>query len=164
MKFSQLSIKENANASVRVALDGYTIHTASGSISLDGEYIDIVSAESNQMKDMDLFLKRQIALGVTYAPQDIDAMIRSSIVVGWSFEEECNQETRVALFKELPSAITNYIVKRAEELVKVKYSTPMSPSSATMQNENIGLVDQSTPAQAQASATATTMDSSGKAE
>lgn len=164
MKLSQLSITETANASVRVSLDGYTIQTEVGSISLDGQFVDIVSTESNQMKDMDLFLKRQIALGVTYAPQDIDAMIRSSIVVGWSFEEECNQENRIVLFKQLPSAITNYIVKRAEELVKVKYSAPILTSSANTLNENIGEADLLTQKQNDQLATVTTTSNSEKAE
>lgn len=164
MKLSQLSITETANASVRVSLDGYTIQTPEGSISLDGQFVDIVSVESNQMKDMDLFLKRQIALGVNYSSQDIDAMIRSSIVVGWSFEEECNQDNRVILFKQLPTAITNYIVKRAEELVKVKYSTPILKSSADTPNENIGEADPLTQKQNDQLATATTMNNSARTE
>lgn len=142
MKLSQVSIKNKANEVIRIDLSGYTVQADEGEISLDGQYVEIVSVESDSFKEIDLRLKREIAMGVNYDQQTLDATIKSALIVGWSFDEPCNEENKVLLFKTWPSPITNYIVKRAEGLGKVKFSTPILPSSANTQSANIGLQDQ----------------------
>ena len=138
MKLLAPSIKNKANTPVRIDLSGYTVQADEGEISLDGQFVDVVSVESDNFKKIDLRLKREIASGANYDEQTIDCIIKSAVIIGWSFEEPCNEENKVLLFKTWPSAITNYIVSRAEGLAKVKYSTPMLTSSANTRNENIG--------------------------
>lgn len=126
MKISQLAIKDASNKVERLCLDGYSIIIEGQEpLKLDGQWLDIVGVESDNFKEVDLRLKRE---AVTTEPDkvrshaEIELLIQSSLIVDWSFEEECNEENKVEFIKSAASALVRLIVRKAESRVSVNFT------------------------------------------
>ena len=123
MKFSELSVFTESNEPERISLDGYTLKVGGKELSLDGQWVDIVSTDSQVFKDMRLRVQRDALSGDTTRTHDeIDSLVKSALISSWSFEEPCNEENKLQALKVWPSSIVNFLVKRAESRIDVNFT------------------------------------------
>lgn len=123
MKFTELSVADASNKPERVSLDGYVLKVGENVLPLDGQWIDIVGIDSQQFKDMKLRMQREaLAKENSRTHDEIDNLIKSSLIVAWSFEEECNELNKLQALKIWPSAIVNFIVKLSENRVDINFT------------------------------------------
>jgi hypothetical protein len=123
MKFTDLSVLDASNKPERVSLDGYVLKVGENVLSLDGQWIDIVGIDSQQFKNMKLRMQREALEKENSRTHDeIDNLIKSSLIVAWSFDEECNEVNKLQALKIWPSAIVNFIVKLSESRVDINFT------------------------------------------
>lgn len=128
MKFKELSVITASNKPERILLDGYEVKIAGSDtpISLDGQWVEILGTESEAFKAMDLRLKREAVTGTVREHSEIDNLIKSCLISGWSFEEELTEENVVEFIKVWPTTLIDWIVKKAEGRVAVNFTQKVS--------------------------------------
>ncbi len=124
MKLNAFASVETIATPLRVALDNFTITVHGNALSLEGQWVDVVSPENDIFKDAEITIKRDLLMGKKLSQMDIDRFIKASLIVGWSFEEPCDNVNKLIALQVWPKRLTDYIVKRAESIVDVNFTLP----------------------------------------
>lgn len=122
MRFDELDVSKESNEKERLSLDGLTMIVGNRRVSLDGQWVDIYSTDSDHFHDVNLELQRRIASGEKISKQDIHAEISAAMIAAWSFEEPCTKENRVKAAKIWPKRLLDLIDKKASSRVNFTYS------------------------------------------
>lgn len=122
MKFTELSVTESSNTPEKVLLDGFKIELPNKEpLMLDGQWVEVIGVESDVFKDAELSVRRDLLMGVKLTQPQIDRLIKASLIVGWSFEEECTTVNKVSALQMWPQNLTAYIVRVAEGRVNANF-------------------------------------------
>lgn len=109
---------------LRVLLDGFSVSVDNHTLDLTGHWVEVISTESETFKEAELSVRRDLFLGVKLSQVMIDALVKSALIVAWSFEDECTEANKVQAIQLWPKRLTDFIVKRAEGIVNVNFTIP----------------------------------------
>lgn len=103
-------------------------------VTIGSEWIDCLGTDSDAFRKAKLEANRLVVAG-DLALDDFEPFLIASLIVDWSFDEECNNDNKVALLREAPSlceAIDRQASKRAN------FTKRLSPNSTNTQKAGSG--------------------------
>ena len=122
MKFTDLDTTQARSETTRIDLDGYQLNLGGKSISLDGQWIDVLPVDSDEFQQAKLEQQRKAITDNDYEPESLVA----AIIKDWSFDEPCNEENKIQAMKIWPRVLKDQIDRVASRAVNFTKAKPKS--------------------------------------
>ena len=113
MKFTDLDATKASEKTIKIDLDGFELTLGDKTVSLDGQWIEVYPTESKQFQQAKTELSRKALTKEKFEAKSLVA----ALIADWSFDEECNQENKLAAAKIWPNILTDHIDRVASSAV-----------------------------------------------
>ena len=120
MKFTDLDTTDTRNKLIKIDLDNHNLVIGSKVISLKGQWIEVLPTDSEVFTKAKLELQRKAVSGIDFDANELIA----TLIVSWSFEEECNTENRLKALKIWPNKLIDQIDAVASKEINFTISKP----------------------------------------
>lgn len=113
MKISELDATKVRSEPIRIDLTGYVLKLGGEKVDLTDQWIDVLPTDSDQFNDIKLDQFRRAAKGESIDTNELIA----SLVVAWSFEDECIMSNKVIAVTTFPRSLVEHIDRTASNAV-----------------------------------------------
>jgi hypothetical protein len=102
-------------------------------MTVGSQWIDVLGTDSDKFQKVKRKLNIDV-IGGKIKPNEVEAHLIAALIVGWSFDEECNDANKLELLRNSPSlaeAIDRAASKRANFVGKLSAGSATTPSESS---------------------------------